>query len=89
MGYVLINFFELNSVDLRIDGAAKKTFVVTLKNMDILLDLDSRAPYDEAESNEELLLYKKQDTPIVNILKVAKNADRTFTFTYGEMVEGE
>lgn len=89
MGYVLINFFELDKNDMRIDGSNKKTFVVTLKNMDVILDLDTRAPFDEAESNEELMLYKKQDTAMVNILKIAKNADRTFTFTYCEMADGE
>ena len=55
--------------------------------MDVLIDLDTRSPFNEAESNEELLLYKKQNSPVVNILKVAKNADRTFTFSYCEMVE--
>ena len=35
------------------------------------------------------MLYKSQNSPVVNILKVMKNSDRTFTFTYCEMTEGE
>ena len=89
MGYIIVSFFELTEGDLRIDGATKKTFIVTLKNMDVLLDLDSSAPFNSEVQNEELMLYKNQNTPVVNIIRVAKNTDRTFTFTYCEMVEAE
>lgn len=44
--------------EMRLDGASKKTFVMTAKNMDVILDMDTRAPYNEDESNEELLLYQ-------------------------------
>jgi len=56
-GYVLFGFMELTE-EMRLDGASKKTFVMTSKNMDVILDMDTRAPYNEDESNEELLLYQ-------------------------------
>ena len=56
-GYVLFGFMELTE-EMRLDGASKKTFVMTAKNMDVILDMDTRAPYNEDESNEELLLYQ-------------------------------
>ena len=83
MGYILISFFEVEE-DYRIDGATKKAFVMTAKNLDVILDLDPRAPYDSADSNEELLLYKGMNSALTNILKVTKNTDRTYTFTYCE-----
>ena len=57
MGYMLFSFFELTG-EMGVEGSSKKTFVVTARNMDVLLDLDPRAKYDEAEdASEELLLY--------------------------------
>ena len=57
MGYMLFNFFEINE-EQRIDAQSKKSFIVTPRNLDPLLDIDPRAPYNEADQNEELLLYK-------------------------------
>ena len=88
MGYILFNFFDINE-EMRIDTASKRTFVVTPKNMDTLLDLDPRAPYKEEDSNEELLLYRPMDSDVMNILKVTKNEDRTYTFTFCEMADGD
>ena len=86
MGYIILNFFEV-SEEMRIDGATKKTFVVTTKNMDVILDLDPKAPFNKNDSNEDMLLYKKINTTIMSILKVAKLADRSYSFTYCEMGE--
>ena len=52
MGYILFNFFDINE-EMRVDASSKRTFVVTPKNMDTLLDLDPRAPYSDDDSNEE------------------------------------
>ena len=87
MGYILFSFFEI-SEEMRIDGSSKRTFVVTAKNMDVLLDLDTKSPYNEQESNEELLLYKPMNSPVMNIMKVAKTEGRNFTFSYCEMADG-
>ena len=87
-GYILLTFFDLDD-DMRIDGVGKKTFVVTTRNMDPLLDLDPRAPYDESEVNEQLLLYKPFNSPRVTILKVAKQPDRSYLFSYCEMTDDE
>ena len=71
-----------------VDGASKKTFVVTPRNMDVLLDIDTRAPYDEKEdSQEELLLYQPQNSPIVTIMKLSKQEDRSYMFSYCEMTD--
>ena len=48
MGYILISFFEI-SEEMRIDGASKRTFVVTAKNMDSILDLDTRGKFNESD----------------------------------------
>lgn len=53
--------------------------------MDPLLDLDTRAPYIEDDPNEELLLYKPLNLPVMYILKIAKNEDRSYLFTFCEM----
>ena len=58
MGYLLLSFFDMTE-EGRIDSASKKTFVITAKNMDIILALDAKAPYSESDSNEELMLYKQ------------------------------
>ena len=88
MGYILFSFFEVSG-EMRIDGASKRTFVVTPKNMDAILDLDPRSPYDADEANEELLLYKPMNSDVMSILKVTKNEDRTFSFSYCEMGEND
>jgi len=72
---------------MRIDSNSKKTFVVTTRNMDPILSFDARAPYNEEDANEELLLYRPLNSPVVNILKVSKHEDRTYTLSYCEMVE--
>ena len=87
MGYILFSFFEINE-EMRIDGSSKRTFVVTAKNMDVLLDLDTSAPYNDKEANEELLLYKPMNAPVMNIMKVTKTDGRNFTFSYCEMADG-
>ena len=46
MGYILFSFFDI-SEEMRIDGSSKRTFVVTAKNMDVLLDLNTKSPYNE------------------------------------------
>lgn len=56
-GYILFSFFDMDEAN-RIDGASKKTFVVTSKTVDSILDLDSRSAFDKAGSNEEMLFYK-------------------------------
>lgn len=55
--------------------------------MDPLLDLNPQAPYDENEVNEQLLLYKPVNSPRVTILKVTKQEDRSFVFSYCEMMD--
>jgi len=86
MGYMLFSFFEI-SEEMRFDIASKRTFVLTSKNMDVILDLDPRAPYIETENNEELLLYKPMNSPTMNILKITKGEGRMFTFSYCEMAD--
>lgn len=88
MGYILMNFFDMTE-DLRLDTSSKRTFVVTPKNMDVILDLDPRTPYNNDESNEELMLYRPIDSDVMNIIKVTKNKDRSHTFTYCEMSGSE
>ena len=85
-GYILFSFFDLDD-DMRIDGSGKKTFVVTQRNMDPLLDLNPQAPFDKNEVNEQLLLYKPVNSPRVTILKVTKQEDRSFVFSYCEMMD--
>jgi len=86
MGYILFNFFSLDD-EMRLDGSSKRSFVVTAKNIDVLLDLDPRAPYKEEDANGDLLLYKNPNQAAVTILKVNKQQDRTFSFSYCEMAE--
>lgn len=89
VGYILFSFLEMTD-DFRIDGSTKKTFVMTAKNLDAILDLDPRAKYDaDEDSNEELLLYKGMNSPLTNILKITKNEDRTFSFCYGEAADAD
>lgn len=80
----MISFFDLSD-EMRIDGASKKTFVVTAKNVDSLLDLAPRSPFNKDESNEDMLFYKPMNSPVMNILKITKREDRTYTFNYCEM----
>ena len=87
MGYILFSFFEI-SEDMRVDGSSKRTFVVTAKNMDVLLDLDTSSSYDDKQANEELLLYKPMNSPVMNIMKVSKTEGRNFLFSYCEMADG-
>ena len=86
MGYILFVFFDVND-GFQVDTASKRTFVVTPKNMDALLDLDPRAPFDAKDANEELILYKPMSSDVLNIMKVVKNEDRTYNFSYCEMDE--
>ena len=59
--------------EMRIDGASKKTFVLTMRNMDTILDLDPKSPFKEdADDNEQLILYKQMNSSVVSILKITK-----------------
>ena len=55
------------------------------KNVDTILDLDPRAPYSKDQANEELMLYKPYNSDVMNIVKMNKNEDRSYNFTYCEM----
>ena len=88
MGYILFTFFELTN-EMRVEGSSKKAFVVTAKNVDTILDIDTRSKYSEADSNEELMLYKPQNSPLVTIMKIERNEDRSYNFTYCEMSEDD
>lgn len=88
MGYIILNFFDVNE-EMRIDGASKKTFVITIKNIDTIFDLDPRAPFNKDDSNEDMMFYKRMDSATTSIVKVTKLADRSYNFTYCELSESE
>ena len=81
-GYIIISFFNL-SEESRIEIDSKKVFVLTAKNFDVILDLDTKAPFQESEQNEDMMFHQKGE--VMSILKVKKQKDRSFSFTYCEM----
>lgn len=45
----------------KVDIATKKSFIMTPKSMDVIMDLDIARPYDEKEDAEaEIAFYKQQ-----------------------------
>ena len=63
---------------------------MTPKSIDIILDLDIQRPYDAALDEEgEVVPYFSKNEGIMCILRVEKQQDRTFKFSYCEAGQTE
>ena len=75
------------NAEMKLVLESKKSIVVSAKNIDTLLGLDINGRYHEEDQNEELVLYKPMDSIVMQIMKITKNEDRTYNFSYCEMNE--
>jgi hypothetical protein len=71
---------------------SKRTFILLLKNVGDILDLDTTLPFD-AELDEEgtYIQYHNKETEPIKVLRMNKvrDAKRTYRFTYCEVSQNE
>ncbi len=62
---------------------------MTPRNLDTIFDLNPKERYHEEDNNEELVFYKAVNSPLMSILKISKQEDRSYVFNYCEMADSE
>lgn len=66
----------------------KKTFILVMKNVGEILDLDTKLAYDSAVDQEGTYIQyeSNKDTDPIKVLRMNKKSDsRAYTFTYCEV----
>ena len=59
-GYILFNFMQQDKETQKVDVTTKKSFIMTPKSMDVIMDLDLKSPYDEKlDAEAEIAFYKQ------------------------------
>jgi hypothetical protein len=68
--------------------ADKKTFILTMKNVGDILDLNTKDPYNPATDSEGTFIqyHPKEEEPI-RVLRMNKQEKRNFQFSYCEIVK--
>ena len=85
-GYIVFNFMQMEGETSKVDIATKKSFIMTPKSMDVIMDLELDRPYDEEKDSEaEIAFYRPQQSSVMGILKIQKLVDREFNFSYCEV----
>ena len=89
-GYLVFNFLETDPETNKIDLTTKKTFIMTPKSIDLILDLEIQRPFDpHIDTEGEVVPYFSKNEGVMTILKVEKQKDRTFKFSYCEAGQAE
>ena len=67
---------------------SKRTFILLMKSVGDLLDLDTRLSYDQATDEEGIYIqYHQKETDPIKVLKMNKLSDqRAYRFTYSEVL---
>lgn len=55
-GYLTAEFLPFNKETKQLELEKKKTFVISVKNVGDLIDLDASTPYNDAEDSEGVYL---------------------------------
>ena len=92
-GYIQIDFTPVEEGNSsQILTHSKRTFILLLKNVGDILDLDTTLPFD-AELDEEgtYIQYHNKETEPIKVLRMNKvrDAKRTYRFTYCEVSQNE
>ena len=69
-------------------ATSKRTFVLLMKNVGDLLDLDTRLSYDQATDEEGTYIqYHQKEADPIKVLKMNKLPEqRAYRFTYSEVL---
>ena len=92
-GYIQVDFTPVEEgQSTQLLTNSKRTFILLMKNVGDILDLDTRLPYD-AEVDEEgtYIQYHNKETEPIKVLRMNKvrDAKRTYRFTYCEVSQNE
>ena len=71
---------------------SKRTFILLLKNVGDVLDLDTTLPFDsELDEEGSYIQYHNKETEPIKVLRMNKvrDAKRTYRFTYCEVSQNE
>ena len=89
-GYILFEFLNFEQESQKMDWEARKTFVMGIKSVDIILGLNIFAPFDKnMDQDGEIAFYKPPDENATRVLKVTKQENREFLFTYCDINDDE
>lgn len=85
-GYISFDFSPVEEDGKTVKVHEKKTFILTMKNVGDILDLNTKDPFNEAVDSEGTFVQysPKEDEPI-RVLRMNKQPKRNFQFSYCEI----
>ena len=88
-GYIQIDFSPIE--EEKVISTSKKTFILLMKNVGDILDLDTRLAFNNSVDQEGMYVqYHNKETEPIKVLRMNKIADsRTYSFTYCEVSQSE
>ena len=80
-GYITFDFTPMEEDGKTVKVTEKKTFILTMKSVGEILDLNTKTPYNAATDSEGTFIqyHAKEEEPI-KVLRMTKLANRDFTF---------
>ena len=89
-GYIQIDFTPVDPTTNTVVPTGKRTFVLLMKNVGDILDLDTRIAYDKTTDEEGIFVqYQHKAGEAIKVLRMTKNVDsRSYKFTYCEVADG-
>ena len=90
-GYIQIDLTPIDDNSNQILPNSKRTFILLMKNVGDILDLDTRMAYDSAADEDGVYIqYHNKETEPIKVLRMNKLPDkRMYRFTYCEVSSAE
>ena len=90
-GYIQIDFTPIEENSNQVIATSKRTFILLMKNVGDVLDLDTRLAYDSSVDEEGTYIqYHNKETEPIKVLRMNKLSDsRMYRFTYCEVSQTE
>lgn len=87
-GYIQIDFTPIDETSNQVIATSKRTFILLMKNVGDILDLDTRLAYDAVTDEDGTYVqYHNKETEPIKVLRINKlsGQPRTYRFTYCEV----
>jgi len=91
-GYIQIDFTPIEESSNQVIPNSKRTFILLMKNVGDILDLDTRLAYDSSvDEDGTYIQYHNKETEPIKVMRMNKLQDqpRTYRFTYCEVPNSE
>ncbi len=91
-GYIQIDLTPIEENSNQVISTSKRTFILLMKNVGDILDLDTRLAYDSATDEDGTYVqYHNKETEPIKVLRMNKIASqpRTYRFTYCEVSQND